>query len=78
MSYSYVWDGGSYDFPDPPDYSPADDEWDEFVIEVESFQAHYYDEINGYAEPLADDVPALPVELRNAPGQLRLNLGAAY
>lgn len=47
MNYSYIWDGGSYDFPDPPDYSPADDEWDEFVIEVESMQAHYADEING-------------------------------
>lgn len=43
----------------------------------ESFDLHYGDEINGNAEPVEDEPLPSPV-LTNAPGQLRLNLGAAY
>lgn len=47
--------------------------------EVESFESHYADEIDGRAEYLADvtSTEETPV-LRNAPGQLRLNFGVAY
>lgn len=66
--------------PDWDDYGPMFDDIDaEHYADAENFEDHYADEINGNAEPPVDDIPTVRYgELRNAPGQLRLSLGAAY
>ena len=52
---------------------------DEHYADVESFDEHYADEINGSAIAPVDDVPTpATATLANAPGQLQLALGAAY
>lgn len=68
-----------YDGPSARELAEDADADIEHYADVESFQAHYGDEINGNAEPPVDDVPTVRYgELRNAAGQLRLPLGAAY
>jgi hypothetical protein len=55
-----------------------DDGLDEHYMDVESFELHYADEIEGRAEyPIPADGPET-LALRNASGQLALDLGAAY
>lgn len=46
--------------------------FDEHVYDVESFQSHYADEIEGRAEPIGLATNREPPSLRNADGQLRL------
>lgn len=60
---------GAWDYY--PDY---DDGYDEHYADVESFEDHYADEINGQAVTPVDDIPPATT-ITNAPGQLRFSFG---
>lgn len=60
---------GAWDYY-PPDY---DDGLDEHYADVESFETHYADEINGLAVTPVDDIPSATA-ITNAPGQLRFSI----
>ena len=59
------------------DYPESWDGLDAYYAELESFESHYADEIEGRAEYLESPLEETPA-LRNAPGQLQFSFGVAY